>query len=55
MEIKNKDSALAQVWAWVQRTFRDPYKKEIEEYLASSLNLADLENRMRILKHRGML
>lgn len=55
MEIKNKDSMLAQVWAWIQRTFRDPYKKEIEDYLAESINAADLERRMRNLTNRGML
>jgi hypothetical protein len=42
-------------WDWVLETFTVDYQKEIEEYLADSVNHADLENRMRTLMRRGLI
>jgi hypothetical protein len=40
---------------WVQRTFTVDYQKEIEQYLAESINHYDLERRMQNLQRRGMI
>lgn len=55
MKSKIVASKLAAVLSWVREAFRDPYKKEIEQYLAESVSVADLEQRMRNLTNRGML
>jgi hypothetical protein len=40
---------------WISETFREPYRAQIEDYLAESVDQADLERRIRIIQHRGML
>ena len=42
-------------WKWVKHTFAPHYRNEIEEYLAESANHYDLERRMKVLMHRGMI
>jgi hypothetical protein len=46
---------LKQLLNWIAKSFRDPYKQEIERYLSESIDAADLERRMRIVENRGML
>jgi hypothetical protein len=42
-------------WDWVLKTFTVDYQKEIEAYLADSINHCDLEHRIKTLMHRGMI
>ena len=47
--------SLKEIWDWIKVTFTPSYQDEIHAYLAQSVDHCDLENRMRILTHRGML
>jgi hypothetical protein len=42
-------------WKWVKHTFAPHYRNEIEAYLAESVSHYDLEHRMKVLMHRGMI
>jgi hypothetical protein len=46
---------MKEFWDWVSKTFTVDYRKEIEEYLADSVNHADLEHRIQTLIRRGMI
>lgn len=46
---------ITEIWSWVKKTFSPAYQTEIEGYLAQSVDLADLENRMIYLQRRGLL
>lgn len=41
------------LWKWVSETFQPHIQNEIEEYLADSADIKDLENRMKLLRSRG--
>jgi len=41
-------------WQWVLKTFQPEIQDEIEEYLSSSVDIRDLEERMKRLMYRGM-
>lgn len=40
---------------WVKTAFTISYQQEIEQYLASSVDIAELDYRIKVLKYRGML
>lgn len=42
-------------WTWVKKTFTPSYQAEITSYLKDSVDMFDLENRMKALKRRGMI
>ena len=46
---------LIAILKWVGLTFRDPYKSEIEKFLNEAVDIVDLERRIRLIQHRGML
>jgi hypothetical protein len=46
---------LKDFWSWVEKTFAPHYRKEIEAYLADSVDHVDVENRIRTLQRRGLL
>jgi len=46
---------IADFWAWVKETFSPSYQDEVQQYLSQSVDLFDLEHRMKYLKVRGML
>ena len=48
-------TGLSEFWTWVKRTFTDPYRDEINTYLAQSIDHADVERRIKVLMKRGML
>lgn len=39
---------------WAKTAFTDSYKREVEEYLSQSIDCGDLENRIKLLKIRGL-
>jgi hypothetical protein len=39
---------------WAKNTFTDAYKEEVQAYLCESVDYADLENRIKLLKVRGL-
>mgnify|MGYP003348067225 FL=1 len=41
-------------WQWVLKTFQPPIQQEIENYLSQSVDMKDLEDRMKRLMYRGM-
>lgn len=47
--------SLNDFWEWVKKTFTSDYKKEIEAYLADSVDHCDLEERIKFLYRRGMI
>lgn len=47
--------SLKDFWEWVKSTFTISYQDEIEYYLAQSVDRADLEYRMCVLRRRGMV
>lgn len=53
IDMKNQ-SLLESFWDWAENVFTDSYKKEVENYLASSVDTADLENKIKLLKIRGL-
>jgi len=46
---------LSDFWQWVKKTFTISYQKEIEAYLADSVDYKDFDSRMEILRRRGMI
>lgn len=46
---------IADFWDWVKETFTPSYQNEVQHYLSQSVDLTDLEQRMKYLKIRGML
>ena len=46
---------MAEFWAWAKQSFTPSYQKEIEQYLADATDQVDVEHRMKMLRHRGML
>jgi hypothetical protein len=49
------EAKLADFWAWVKKTFTPAYQSEIEEYLSHSTDHFDLENKMKLLRQRGLI
>ena len=47
--------SLTDFWNWVKKTFTISYQSEVEAYLADSVDYVDYENRVRILRQRGMI
>lgn len=45
---------MREFWKWVTETFQPHIYDEIEDYLSQATDIKDLENRMRILRYRGM-
>lgn len=41
-------------WEWAELVFTDSYKQEVESYLSESIDFCDLEQRMKLLKVRGL-
>lgn len=41
-------------WEWVLKAFQPQIQDEIEEYLSQSVDIKDLEERMKRLMYRGM-
>ena len=41
-------------WQWVLKSFQPQIQDEIEEYLSQSVDIRDLEERMKRLMYRGM-
>lgn len=41
-------------WQWVLKTFQPEIQSEIETYLSQSVDIKDLEERMKRLMYRGM-
>ena len=52
---EKQPTGLSEFWTWVKRTFTDPYREEINAYLAQSIDHADVERRIRVLMKRGMI
>ena len=52
---EKQPTGLSEFWTWVKRTFSDPYREEINTYLAQSIDHADVERRIRVLMKRGMI
>ena len=52
---EKQPTGLSEFWTWVKRTFTDPYREEINAYLAQSIDHADVERRIKILMKRGLL
>ena len=52
---EKQPTGLSEFWTWVKRTFTDPYREEINAYLAQSIDHADVERRIKILMKRGMI
>ena len=46
---------IADFWDWVKETFTPSYQNEVQQYLSQSVDLFDLEQRMKVLRVRGML
>jgi hypothetical protein len=46
---------LSEFWQWVKKTFTISYQSEIEAYLADSVDYKDFDNRMEVLRRRGMI
>ena len=46
---------LSEFWAWVKQAFTPAYQSEIEEYLSHSTDHFDLENKMKLLRQRGLI
>lgn len=44
---------LLQLSTWLRETTRSDYHSEIENYLHQSVDAADLEHRIRMLRERG--
>lgn len=42
-------------WNWVSKTFTPDYQREIENYLKQAVDICDLEERMKVLRYRGLL
>lgn len=49
------DMSMHDVLDWVKDTFTPSYQKEVEAYLADSVDVLDLERRIRILQRRGIV
>lgn len=47
--------SLTDFWNWVKATFQPSYRKEIEDYLADSVDAVDVERRINLLQRRGMI
>ena len=47
--------SLTDFWNWVKKTFTISYQDEITHYLNQSVDCVDYENRVRILRQRGMI
>lgn len=47
--------SLNNFWDWVKKTFTADYRREIEEYLAESVDHHDVERRIKLLQKRGMI
>ena len=41
-------------WQWVMKTFQPEIQTEIEDYLSQSVDIKDLQERMKRLMYRGM-
>ncbi len=41
-------------WQWVIKTFQPQIQIEIEDYLSQSVDIRDLEERMKRIMYRGM-
>lgn len=46
---------LAEFWNWAKETFKPEYYSEIENYLSQSIDIGDLECRIKLLRNRGVL
>ncbi|NBX50903.1 DUF3563 domain-containing protein [bacterium] len=44
---------LKEIKEWLESTLRSDYYADVEDYLAQSTDIYDLERRMRNLQHRG--
>ena len=47
--------SLTDFWNWVKKTFQPSYRTEIEAYLADSVDMVDVERRIKLLQQRGMI
>ena len=49
------DMSVNDLFVWIKDTFTPSYRKEVEAYLADSVDVFDLERRIRILQRRGIV
>ena len=49
------DMSMHDLLNWVKDIFTSSYQKEVEAYLAESVDVSDLERRIRILQRRGIV
>lgn len=52
--MKRNEELLESFWSWAKSIFTDSYKNEVDTYLNESIDYADLENRIKLLKIRGL-
>lgn len=48
------EKLLNSFWEWGKNIFTDTYKEEVQAYLCESVDFADLDNRIKLLKIRGL-
>jgi len=46
---------IEKITKWIKQAFTTSYQNEIEHYLNQSVDMCDLENRLKIIARRGML
>lgn len=46
---------IEKIMQWIKQAFTPSYQNEIEQYLEQSVDMCDLENRLKIIARRGML
>jgi len=49
------EMSIHDILEWVRDTFTPSYRKEVEAYLADSVDVFDLERRIQILQRRGIV
>jgi hypothetical protein len=49
------DISFDDIRLWINDVFTPTYRKEVEAYLAESVDIYDLERRVRMLQRRGMI
>lgn len=49
-----KEDLLTSFWSWAKTVFTDSYRQEVQSYLNESIDFADLENKIKLLKIRGL-
>lgn len=50
----SKEALLESFLTWAKNVFTDSYKEEVQNFLSESADYADLENRIKLLKVRGL-